>query len=67
MTSDKDAVRTDKYWICDNCAELKKWVGPQWAVTCILGLCGWCNREDETTLTPCCDFSGPNGKKAIWD
>lgn len=66
MIVDEDTGRAGKYWICDKCATAKKWTAPQWAVTCIQGLCGWCERSDETLLTPVVDFSGP-GKTAIWD
>lgn len=60
-------VREPKYWICGACAEAKLWRAPTWPVTVIRGLCSYCERPDETFLTPCCDFSGPNGKKAVWD
>lgn len=65
MSTEKE--RTGKYWICDECAEAKQWKAPQWAVTVISGLCGHCARPDEVMLTPTVDFSGPNGKRAIWD
>lgn len=61
-----EVERTGKYWICGTCAGAKQWKAPAWAVTCVRGLCGWCKRDDETTLIPVVDFSGPD-KVAIWD
>lgn len=58
--------RVEKYWICSECAKSKGWISPSWAVTCISGLCGYCNRKDETTLIPIVDFK--RGKiNPIWD
>lgn len=59
--------RTAKYWICDECADKRKWIGPKYAVTCIRGLCGHCERPDETTLTPMCDFDKRDGRAVVWD
>lgn len=60
--------RTSPYWICEICAALNNWVLPKdYRVTVIEGLCGHCDRKDKTTLIPCYDFNGPNGKKAVWD
>lgn len=61
-----EGERVSKYWICNDCAKAKKWTAPQWAVTVLKGLCGWCDRKDESTLTPVVDFNGP-GKEAQWD
>lgn len=64
----QEGERTPKYWICYDCADKKQWKIPAGACnTVISGLCGHCDREDEVTLTPTCDFYGPNGKRAIWD
>lgn len=59
--------RQSKYWICNECAKKKEWVTPDWPVTAITGLCGWCSRIDDEFLIPTCDYSGPNGKRAVWD
>lgn len=48
--------RKDKYWICKDCADKKKWTPPNYNVTVIKGLCGWCEREDEAMLIPVVDF-----------
>lgn len=58
--------RMGKYWTCPDCAKAKKWKFPRWPVTCTSGLCGWCDRQDETGLIPTCDFTYP-GNNAIWD
>lgn len=59
--------RTGKYWICSECAEKNEWKFPKWGVTCISGLCGHCDRPDETTLIPIVDFDRGPGKRPIWD
>ena len=60
--------RTEKSWICDDCADAKGWTLPHSnGITVISGLCGHCTREDECMLIPTSDFSGPNGKRATWD
>lgn len=60
--------RQGKYWICSTCATLKSWYLPNpYGITCISGLCGWCDSNREETLIPVVDYSGPEGKKAIWD
>lgn len=64
--AEKTEMRASKYWICGACADEKQWMAPEWGVTAISGLCGHCDRVDETSLVPVIDFSGP-GKKAIWD
>lgn len=68
MTDDlpEKAQRVPKYWICMECAAKKQWAPPSWPVTITVGLCGWCDCEEETTLIPIVDFTGP-GMKAIWD
>ncbi len=63
----KKTDRMPKYWICGDCADKKGWKLVPWPVTCTAGLCGWCDREDDTTVIPICDFTGPKGKKATWD
>lgn len=55
-----------KYFICKECADEKQWKLPDHPITCSLGRCAWCKSEDERTMIPVVDFSGP-GKKAIWD
>lgn len=60
--------RVEKYWICSNCVKSKH---PDWGkikcnVTCIAGLCGHCDREDETTLIPVCDYP-KKGYEPIFD
>lgn len=57
--------RTDKYWICDDCAKKLKWEFPGDGITVIRGLCGYCDREDETFLTPTCDFTKPEQKVKV--
>lgn len=49
--------RKGKYWMCLECAKKKKWKAPEHNVTIIKGLCGHCDREDETTLIPTRDFA----------
>lgn len=58
--------RVGRYWTCSECAEEKGWIPPSWAVTCISGLCGWCDRGDVTTLIPIVDFKRGD-KEPIWD
>lgn len=58
--------RQGKYWICSECAKTKAWVPPEGVVTLMLGLCGYCDREDETTLTPIVDFKR-GSVEPIWD
>lgn len=58
--------RQTKYWICADCADAMKWVGPTWAVTVIKGLCGFCERDDEVFLTPVVDFTSSE-REAVWD
>lgn len=58
--------REEKYWICDDCAKKRGWKCEQNGITVIYGLCGHCERTDETMLIPTCDYNGP-GKRAIWD
>lgn len=61
--------RVSKDWTCPVCAKKKNWKLPKHgsAITAHTGLCGWCKRKDESTLIPCCDFNGPNGKRAVDD
>jgi hypothetical protein len=59
--------RADKYWICDECAERLGWKDPAQGVTVIRGLCGHCDRKDETFLTPTSDFTKPGQKFKVWD
>lgn len=59
--------RSAKYWICDECAKKKGWKPVDWAVTIIKGLCGYCERTDETFLTPTVDFHKGGGKEPIFD
>jgi len=63
----KKNQRASQYWICSNCAMLKKWVEPQFAVTVVHGLCGWCKRSDEAILIPTCDFQKPGERTPLWD
>ena len=56
----------DKYWICKECGEKKKWKAPTGAVTMIKGHCGYCMSDEEKYLIPIVDFDRP-GKPAIWD
>jgi hypothetical protein len=58
--------RIERYWTCSECAKAKGWIPPSWPVTCISGLCGWCDRDDEVTLTPIVDFKR-GSKDAVWD
>lgn len=51
--------RTEKYWICDACAEKKKYVAWKTGNTLIMGLCGWCDSREESFLTPVEDFRKP--------
>lgn len=59
--------RVSKYWICGDCVKDKH---PGWGdpgvVTAATGLCGHCDRPDETTLIPTCDYPRKN-HKVIWD
>lgn len=48
--------RKPKYWICQDCADNKNCKLNDHAVTMILGLCGWCDREDKGMLIPVVDF-----------
>lgn len=59
--------RTSKDLICDTCAKAKGWKPTDSCVTVIKGLCGHCEREDETLLTPTCDFKQPGKREAVWD
>jgi hypothetical protein len=51
--------RAGPYWICDACAKSKGWTAPDGGNTIIRGLCGHCDRKDETFLTPIRDFKKP--------
>lgn len=65
--SDAGKERKGKYWICTECANKQKgWIAPTGAVTAIIGLCGWCKREDEVMLIPVVDYETPE-RKATWD
>lgn len=48
--------RTEKYWICEDCATAKGWSCEGQGITMIRGLCGWCDRVDENFLIPTRDF-----------
>lgn len=58
--------RTSKYWICPDCANKKGWTCDG-VVTCVIGLCGWCDNTNEVTLTPHVDFYKPDGSVPIFD
>lgn len=64
-------VRTPLYWICDDCVRTKhsEWKSayPNGGNTGIVGLCGHCERTDEATLTPTCDFIKLGQKFHVWD
>lgn len=66
MTQDKKP-RQDKYWICGDCADSRKWTRTDSNITVIKGLCGHCKREDRVTLIPVVDFNTPKGSVPIWD
>lgn len=57
---------TSKYWICGHCADKKGWEHPKYAVTCISGICGYCEDEQEKILTPIVDFKR-DGVEPVWD
>lgn len=58
-----------KYWICNQCADEKGWVGPDGAVTGIMGTCGWCDGKKQLNnlLIPVCDYGQSGEKPLIWD
>lgn len=66
----KKLKRMNKYWICDACVKEKHkdWetAYPTGGNTVTSGLCGHCESEVETFLTPVCDYKRP-GKSVIWD
>lgn len=60
--------RESLYYICSECAENKKLKMVNTIHTVIKGLCGYCDREDVTYLTPVSDYDNPEtGEKAVWD
>lgn len=61
MTDDKKPE--SKYWICDECADVKKLETkyPNGGNTCTEGDCDWCGQR--RILTPIVDFKGSKG----WD
>lgn len=71
MTDNFNKKRQDKYWICDECVKSKypdwKSAYPNGGNTLILGLCGHCDRLDETGLTPIRDFKKPGERTRLWD
>lgn len=68
MTEQRDSDYPGKYWICSDCAALKDWTLPNPnGITCTEGKCSWCESGKMEMLVPVCDFSGPKGKRAIWD
>lgn len=52
-------LRTDTYWICDDCAAERNWEHYKTGNTVIAGYCGHCDRQDEVKLTPMRDFKKP--------
>lgn len=60
--------RKSKYWICNSCADKQGLKHRGGCGTMIMGLCGHCDRPDETALTPVVDFDDPkSGRKAWFD
>ena len=60
-------ARESTYWICGECADARSWKCEGRSVTMMHGFCGWCWSAEQTTLIPVIDFSGPDGKRSIWD
>lgn len=60
---------TSKYWICNDCAKNQGLVAPDWPITCIVGSCGHCEKDETVNLTPVHDYSNPKDKNhmQIWD
>ncbi len=61
-----DTQPKDKYWICSKCAEAKGWESPDYAITAMQGICGYCESPVATYLIPITDFKRP-GKVQSWD
>lgn len=56
--------RMGKYWICDECADRRGYECFKTGNTRAMGLCSWCNRDDETFLTPMRDLKTAGGLRA---
>lgn len=61
--------REGKYWICSDCAKAKGWKSayPNGGNTVIRGMCGHCDRKDETFLIPTRDFKKTGERTPSWD
>lgn len=72
-SSEPEPNRPGKYWICDDCAAKQNLVTkyPTGGNTVMSGYCSHCERTDEATLIPVCDFKRKGDKRrphwAEWD
>lgn len=60
----KMSERQGKYWICNDCADKRGFRPFKSGNTIILGLCGWCDRDDESGLTPLRDLKTADDLRA---
>lgn len=56
--------RSDKYWMCDFCADKRGFKPFKECYTITSGLCGWCDDETERPLTPLRDLKSSMGRRA---